>query len=270
MRFSNAPIADAHIHLDSYAADRTETLLRGLAGSDITAVIAVSMHLESCRVNETWARRFPSLVFPAYGQHPEQTPLGSEELEQLAGWIRKHADGMVAIGEIGLPYYTRKEAENKGEPFDLGPYVAQLDRLLQLAEMLDKPVVLHAVYEDAELACDLLEKYPPVRAHFHWFKGSDETILRMIRSGYYVSVTPDVLYEDEIRQLVRKYPLELLMAETDGPWPFEGPFAGRETHPGMIRDSIRSIAGIKGVSEDVVRRALFENTVRLYRLPFAT
>lgn len=107
-----------------------------------------------------------------------------------------------------------------------------------------------------------------MRAHFHWFKGADETIERMIGRGHYVSITPDVLYEEEIRRLVSLYPLELLMAETDGPWPFDGPFAGRETHPAMIRESIRAIAGLKGVSEESVRRTVYENTVRFYKLPF--
>lgn len=268
MNESLTPIVDAHIHLDLYARDRTEALLQELAASDAAAVIAVSMNLASCQANARWAQRFPAQVFPAYGFHPEQPAPSDDELESLCGWIREHAAGMAAIGEIGLPYYTRKEAEEKGETFDLSPYIALLDRLLQLADELAKPVVLHAVYEDADTACDLLDKYPGLLAHFHWFKGADSTIERMIRSGHYVSVTPDVSYEDEIQRLVKLYPLNLLMVETDGPWPFEGPFAGRETRPDMIRDSIRTIAGIKGLAEAAVRRAVYENTVRFYKLPF--
>ena len=78
------------------------------------------------------------------------------------------------------------------------------------------PIVLHAVYEDADIVCDLLEKYKVSRAHFHWFKGSDETMKRMMRNGYYISITPDVLHKEKIRKIVSYYPLEYMMVETDG------------------------------------------------------
>jgi TatD DNase family protein len=144
--------------------------------------------------------------------------------------------------------------------------VRLLERFVQLAAELDKPIVLHAVYEDAEIACDLLEKHGVGQAHFHWFKGNCETLLRMKEKGYYLSVTPEVVYREKIREIVRMYPLELLMAETDGPWPFAGPFAGRRTHPSMIAESVAAIAAIKKCSVQEAGSALFDNTRRFYRL----
>jgi TatD DNase family protein len=61
----------------------------------------------------------------------------------------------------------------------------------------------------------------------------------MISKGYYISITPDVLYETDIRQLVAQYPIELMMVATDGPWPFEAPFEGMRTHPVMIINVIK-------------------------------
>ena len=103
------------------------------------------------------------------------------------------------------------------------------------------------MYEDADIACELLEKHQFTRAHFHWFKGSRQTIRRMADNGYYVSFTPDILYETEIRELARQYPAEQVMAETDGPWPFEGPFHGQMTHPAMTREVIQAWSEITGM-----------------------
>ena len=36
-----------------------------------------------------------------------------------------------------------------------------------------------------------------------------------------------------------------MMVETDGPWPFEGPFQDKLTHPSMIHHSIQTITNIK-------------------------
>lgn len=72
-----------------------------------------------------------------------------------------------------------------------------LDLFIQKAVELDKPVALHAIYDDAPVVCDLLEKHSAAKAHFHWFKGDRKTAERMVGNGYFVSVTPDVLYREK-------------------------------------------------------------------------
>lgn len=173
---------------------------------------------------------------------------------------------MTAVGEVGLPYYSRLEASERGESLDEDGYVRLLERFVAFAARHDLPIALHAVYEDADTACDLLERYGVERAHFHWFKGSEHTVRRMIASGYRISFTPDLLYEKEIRDLARLYPETLVMSETDGPWPFEGPFAGRDTHPSMTADVCREWAQLRGLDEPAARAILLDNARRFYAL----
>jgi TatD DNase family protein len=257
---------DAHIHLDMYEERDVIGMLSNLSKTQIQGLIAVSRHLESCKATEKLSSTYPNLVHAAYGYHPEQDVPGKEEREQLFDWISQHASQMVAIGEVGLPYYMRQEAEEKGLMFELKPYLELLDGFIALSASLDKPIVLHAVYEDADLVCDLLEQHRVKQAHFHWFKGSEQTVQRMIANGYYISITPDVLYEPDIRKLAAQYPIELIMVETDGPWPFEGPFAGIQTHPEMIINVIKQIAEIKQLSEQQTASVLMNNTRQFYRL----
>lgn len=79
--------------------------------------------------------------------------------------IEDHVEDIVAIGEVGLPYYLRKEDEH----IAINSYISVLQRFVELASKYDLPIVLHAVYEDADVVCDLLEKHKVSRAHFHWF-----------------------------------------------------------------------------------------------------
>jgi Mg-dependent DNase len=259
---------DAHIHVDSYEEADRQALLEQAFEAGIQAVVAVSMHLESCKTNALLAAQFPGRVHPAYGFHPEQPVLREEDEEALFAWIRdKHAeDKAFAIGEVGLPYYSRTTAEEEGRSFDEAPYLALLDRFAALAAELDRPIVLHAVYEDGAKACDIMERHQVKKVHFHWFKGDEATVERMIRLGYMISVTPDVAYEQEIRSLVERYPLEQMMVETDGPWPFEGPYEGRRTAPEMVHDVCVHIAAIKQLPEQKVREQLLRNTQEFYRL----
>jgi TatD DNase family protein len=88
----------------------------------------------------------------------------------------------------------------------------------------------------------------------------------MAENGYNISVTPDVLYEEEIQHLVQSYPLQQIMVETDGPWPFEGPFNGQMTHPFMMKESIKTISEIKMFSIDEVYHHVFYNTKSFFSI----
>lgn len=307
--------ADTHIHLEQYAPEEAERMLREFRSAGGAYVVAVSMNLESARRTERLAGQYPGLVRPAYGFHPEQPLPSTEEEEALFAWMERrtargeaaaaegasvagsglaelagmrqlpaeglHVDPskvggaqrgldptapqpMIAVGEVGLPYYSRQEAAERGEALDEAGYVRLLERFVAFAARHDLPIVLHAVYEDADTACDLLERHGVRRAHFHWFKGSADTVERMSAAGYYISFTPDILYEDEIRELALRYPADQVMSETDGPWPFEGPFAGQPTRPSMTADVCREWAALRGLSETQAQTILLANADRFY------
>ncbi|GIP14326.1 TatD family hydrolase [Paenibacillus sp. FSL R5-0527] len=258
------PKIDAHVHIDLYDEADREKLLQEMPEDKVEAVIAVSMNLASSRLNLSFAERYPGLVYPAFGYHPEQPVPTEDEADRLLNWMEEHAREMIAVGEIGLPYYLRKEALEEGRPFDLEPYLELLERLMLAAKRWNKPVVLHAVYEDAELVCDMLERHGLTRAHFHWFKGAEHTVRRMADRGYYISFTPDILYERDIQELAGVYPADLVMAETDGPWPFEGPFSGRLTRPAMVGHVAAAWAGIHGIAPEEAAAGLYRNTRRFY------
>ncbi|MEK5232135.1 TatD family hydrolase [Lysinibacillus sp. FSL K6-0232] len=248
-------LIDAHIHLEQYKDEEIPSLL-----DEVDAVIAVSMELSSCQRTHQLAKMY-SKVKAAFGFHPEQPVLSQMDEDALFKWIRRYQDHMVAVGEVGLPYYLRQE-----QAIDNAPYIALLERFIVLAKELRKPIILHAVYEDAMIACDLLEKHQVQRAHFHWFKGDQAVVQRLIQHGYAISITPDCLYEEEIQQLIQAYPIELMMVETDGPWPFEGPFAGKRTAPWMMHSTIRMIAAIKGITAQEAAYILMQNTKNFYQL----
>ncbi|WAA12861.1 TatD family hydrolase [Fervidibacillus halotolerans] len=254
-------IIDAHIHFDLYNEQEQIQIIQHMKQDQIEGLITVSEHLESARKNLKLAQKFPN-VFPAFGYHPEQKLPTDEELSQLWEFIDNNQEKMIAIGEVGLPYYQRKENQS----LKIDGYVELLEQFITFAKKLQKPIILHAVYEDAPVTCSLLEKHSYQKAHFHWFKGDKKTVERMIENGYFISITPDVLYEQEIQQLVKIYPLEQMMVETDGPWPFEGPFEKEMTEPKMIHHAMKKIAEIKRIPVDSIYDTIYYQTKTFYEL----
>jgi TatD DNase family protein len=254
-------IIDAHIHLDQYSNQDIQQMMED--SNSIEALVTVSFDLDSCKRNLFLSRKYHK-VKPAFGFHPEQSLPIENELGMLTEWMAQHQTEMIAVGEVGLPYYLRKE--QKVSRFQYGQSIELLETFIKMAKKWDKPIVLHAVYEDAPIVCDLLEKHSVTKAHFHWFKGDEKTVARMIKNGYYISVTPEIVYKAKIQKLVQTYPLEQIMIETDGPWPFEGPFLGKMIHPNMMKKSISIIAKIKTLSETEISNRVLENTKKFYRI----
>jgi TatD DNase family protein len=252
---------DAHIHLEKYEDSEIE---RFLSDARLEGVIAVSMDLPSSRRTLQLKKRFPGKVFAACGFHPEQPPCFDRD--QWYSFLNAHREEIDAIGEAGLPYYLERERKKEGKPFDKPAYLHILQTLLKWADEWDKPVILHGVHEDVPLICDLLEETSIRRVHFHWLKTDPETLKRMEKSGYYVSFTPDLLYNEKTRQVARSYPLERIMAETDGPWPFEHPFAGKRTEPPMVWAVLKELARLKGLPFEKVAGQVRENTRRFLRI----
>lgn len=252
-------VIDAHIHLDVYNHCEIHQILNL---EFVEALVSVSTNVESCKRNLQLSLEY-SKVKTAFGFHPEQQLPNEQELESLIKWMSEHKDEMVAVGEVGLPYYLRKEGKVSEKDYQL--YVELLEVFINLAKEWKKPIILHAVYEDAPVVCSLLEKHSVTSAHFHWFKGDEATIARMINNGYNISVTPEVVYKEKIQKLVQTYPIDQLMVETDGPWKFEGRFSGKMTEPTMIKQSISAIAKIKTLSEIEVAQKILYNTKKYYR-----
>jgi|SRR5690606_7382315 len=252
---------DAHIHLDWYKKDEQAIILKDLNHYNIEGLVAVSSDYDSCR-NVLELASNNTKIFPALGWHPEQEPIQPSILEKILQLIKREKNNIVAIGEIGLPYYLKKE----NPQLDSHVYERILGEFLQVANQSQLPVVLHAVYEDADTVLRMLDNERIEKAHFHWFKGSKTTMKKMIERGYVISVTPDCLYEKEIQEIIRYYPLDLMIVETDGPWPFEGPFQDQMTHPKMLVDSIAKIAEIKNLPFGEVRTTVTSVTKQFYQI----
>ncbi len=250
---------DAHIHLDQYKDREIELML--INADRVKGMITVSCNLESCKQNLQLSKKY-NKVRSAFGLHPEQNLPTDQEINRLIQWMKLHQEEMIAVGEVGLPYYLRQDG--KVSKFQYDQYVELLEVFIKLAKSWNKPIVLHAVYDDAPTVCDLLEKYSVTRAHFHWFNGDNTTIARMAENGYFLSVTPEIVYKEKIQKIVKTYPLEQIMVETDGPWEFEGPFKGKMTHPHMMSHSISVIAETKCLSNLDTAEIVLNNTKKFY------
>lgn len=176
-----------------------------------------------------------AMTLRTVGVHPwraELDPLPSEEEVAAAE----------AIGEIGLDFACEVERRVQEVCF-----TAQLD----LAERLEKPVVIHCVRAFEEVMRLLRGRRLPA-VIFHGFIGSKEQAARALAAGYYLSFGERTLRSPKTIEALQQTPLERLFIETDD-------------DPMPIEEICTAIASLRGVSAAALQHATHENYVRLFR-----
>jgi TatD DNase family protein len=255
---------DSHCHLHDRAyADLGETLRVALT-HDVWGVIAVGVDAESNAYNLRSATAFPKAVWPCFGFHPDRPDLDENALERVLAQLSDHHARLVALGEVGLPWYSLEGHADAATLMTRGR--ARLDRLLAVAARYDLAVALHAPHGAAVGAFEALKRHGIERAVFHWHKAPAEVTRAIVDAGYLVSVGPEVVYRERDRELVAAVDLESLLVESDGPWPYHGEFEGMPSGPWLVSRVAEEMAKIKRMPVDDVMHELTANTCRLFDL----
>ena len=247
-------LVDTHAHL-SDLEDR-EGVIRRAREVGIEAIVAVGSNLETSRATLGWADDFGGYVHPAVGIHPTEW-MGDDVAETLR-FIDAHVHRCVAVGEIGLDYWNReaKRSEDVKER-QRGIYVQQL----RIAVEHGKPASVHGrgAWEDT---LRLAREHGPDRIIFHWFSGPLDILEEVLDSGYMISATPAAEFSRDHRAALVEAPLESIVIETDSPVSYHG----KRAEPADIILTLRSLADLKGVSEDEVAKVTTLNAERFFRL----
>jgi len=260
-------IIDTHCHLhDASFRDVRETLRQALA-FDVWGIVAVGCDPATNARTLSAASAAPKAVWPALGFHPDWSHLTDADLERVEAQVSEHHARIVAVGEVGLPWYSLEGAADAPALAAAGR--RRLDRLVALAARYDLAVSLHAPHGAAAEALDTLARHEIERAVFHWHKAPADVTRAIVDAGYYVSVTPEVVYRDRDREMVAAVPLESLLVESDAPWRYGGEFRGLASGPWFAGRVGEEIAKLKRQPVEDVMYRLSSNACRVFDLVWA-
>lgn len=259
-------VIDTHCHLhDDAYRDLRATLDRARAAG-VWGVVGVGCDPRSNAATLAAAAASPRSVWPALGFHPERVDLTDEDLERVEAQVAEHHARLVAVGEVGLPWYSLEGAADAAALMTRAR--RRLDRMLALAARYDLAVSLHAPHGAAVGALEALRRHGVERAVFHWHKAPADVTRAIVDAGYMVSVTPEVVHRDRDRDLVAAVPLPSLLVESDGPWRYAGEFEGVPSGPWLVGRVAEEVAKIvRRPVEEVVER-VSANACRLFGLPW--
>lgn len=242
---------DAHCHLDfeHFDGDRDEVIER--CREDLEFVVNAGSNVEGNRKVLDLREEHGDVIVPNLGLHPTYTG-HFDELEQVKQMIRE--EDPVAVGEIGMDFYHVKNTDLREEQEQV------FRELLELAEELGKPVVIHSREAEEEVV-EIVQEYDLPDVMLHCFNGSPELAEKAVEQGATIGVTTQVLYSDRVQEIVDAVDIEDMMLETDSPFLYRGD----RNEPVNVRESAEKIAELKSINVEKVIEATTGNARRFFR-----
>jgi len=198
-----------------------------------------------------------NFIHVTLGLHPTQVgEMSDEEVESYVEFVAANCGRIVGIGEIGLDNYWIKSEEERGKARRV------FLEFLELAEKLDKPVVIHSREAESEVL-DILSSFSLKKVLMHSFTGNMTTAKAALERGYFFSVNYRLTNTKTMRKIAKNFPLESILLETDAP--FLSPTGGVNT-PVSVRIVAEEVAKLRGLSLEVVDEITARNAVEFFGL----
>lgn len=253
-------LVDSHCHLDRvdlspYEGDFNRFMESTLA-SGVGHMLCVAIDLESYAAMFGLVEPYPE-VSVSVGVHPNDRDRREPTVDELAN-LALHPRN-VAIGETGLDYF-RSDG-------DLEWQKDRFRRHIRAAREASKPLIIHTreAREDT-LRIMREEKAGDVGGVMHCFTESWEMASEAMEMGFYVSFSGIVTFRnaDQLREVVKKMPMERLLIETDSPYLAPVPHRGKPNEPRHVRQVAQKVAEVREMEVEELVRQTGQNFFRLF------
>ena len=254
------PYIDTHCHFNFpiFAQNLTQSLAV-IRQAQLQAVVTPATQVADFDSILRLAHSIPE-IFPALGLHPLWTARHhDEDLRRLRHVLDNH-DEVIAIGEIGVDFFTDELAALAPRQWEI------LSGQLRLAKEYSLPVILHSRKSHDPLSKVLKDASLPATGVIHGFTGSYQQAKRFIDLGFYLGVGGSISYPraNKTREALARVPLEQLVLETDAPdMPLNG-YQGEINRPERVVTVCQILAELRGESVEKVRECVWQNSLRLF------
>ena len=251
---------DSHCHLDrldlSPYENDFEAMLQSAHDRQVSSMLYVSISMaQFCPMYELIEPH--ESIYASVGVHPLSA---ADEQVSVADLVEQASkERIIAIGETGLDYFYCK-----------GDLSWQRDRFrthLQAANEVGLPVIVHT--RDARTdTLDILkeENAQEFGGVLHCFTEDWNMAKQALDLGFYISISGIVTFRnaDELRDVVKKIPMDRLLIETDSPYLAPIPYRGKSNEPKYVVKVAEKIAELKGISVEQLAEQTTNNFFSLF------
>ena len=245
---------DSHAHInDKVFRDDLDLVLERAKAADVQYIVDIGYNRATIEQSEVISKRIP-WIFSAFGFHPHDSKdIETADLE----WLKEKLINpkCVAIGEIGLDYVKKHSPVNS--------QIKVLNNQLEIAKESKLPVIFHSRgAEDVVLKTALSRGIE--KAVFHCYTGGEETAVKILESGYFISFAGFITYKKEPPEWIKRISLEQLLIETDSPYLAPVPYRGKRNEPSHVVHTCAKLAETLNLSAEELAEITLANAMTFF------
>lgn len=254
-------IIDSHCHLtfDDYGDD-LENVITSAQTSNVGMILNVATNKAEYPQMIALVEKYP-FIYGAFGIHPDSINIDNMiKIKELLEYL--HHLKVIGVGETGLDYHY----ETVDRKYQQEALMIHIEAVYQTG----KPLIVHTRDADDDTIAILSEAmlYKPFKCMLHSFSSSERLAKKALDLGFYISLSGMITFKkaDDLREIVRKLPLNKLLIETDSPFLAPVPYRGKKNEPSFITETLKTLSQIKNVSEKELETILETNFRTLFNL----
>ncbi|MFD4527498.1 TatD family hydrolase [Streptomyces sp. NPDC058470] len=271
------PVADSHTHLDMQSGTVDEGLAKA-ASVGVTTVVQVGCDVKGSRWAAETAAAYAA-VHATVALHPNEAPRivhgdpdgWSRQGERAPGGAAALDEALAEIDRLAALPQVKGVGETGLDHFRTGPEGKDAQERsfrahIEIAKRHGKALVIHDRDAHADVLRILKEEGAPERTVFHCYSGDAAMAEVCARAGYFMSFAGNMTFKNAqpLRDALAMAPLELVLVETDAPFLTPAPYRGRPNAPYLIPVTVRAMAAVRGIDEDVLATSISANTARAF------
>ena len=255
--FAAYRMIDSHCHLadTKFGRDLSDVLDRASAVG-VDAFVTIADSLDEGDMCLEIARKYEQ-VFCTIGVHPHNAKYWTEGDALRLRTQLLSSEKVVALGEIGLDYHY----DNSPRDVQQAVFAEQV----QIAIDMELPIVVHN-RNSIEDMMHIIRDLDPPKMVLHCCTEKWEDAKELVNRGCLLGFTGIATYpkSEDIRETIRRCPMEQIMIETDAPYLAPEGFRGKRCEPAYVKAVAECIAKTKGASLSEVDRITVANTKAFY------
>jgi TatD DNase family protein len=252
-------LVDSHCHLNfPELQNQITTILDNANNADVKHLLTVCTKLNEFPDILKLSQDHPNISC-SVGIHPNDAKTFSQnDISYINDAVKSNK--VVAIGETGLDYYyENSDRQKQQESFKAHINIAQKSKL---------PIIIHT--RDAEVDTQKILTEQMQQQEFtgvmHCFTSSYDLAKASLDLGMYISISGIVTFKnaEDLRQTVKKIPLDRLLIETDSPYLAPVPKRGKTNEPAYVKYVAEFLANYLGKDYEEFSNITTNNFYKLF------
>ncbi len=207
---------DAHLHLSEENSNldliNIDKIINNAKNQNIKYFINNSVDLATINNTILIASKYNNIfmglgIFPTEFKNSEDLKKIDILRDKIKELKEKKEENRIIIGEIGLDFKFEYNKELQEKAF-----IEQL----KIAKENDFYVEIHSRFA-VKQTLEILNNFNYNKVIMHWFLDSKKYVEKAVEKGYFITIGPKYLYDENVKEIIKNVPKEQILFETDYP-----------------------------------------------------